>query len=82
MTPDSSHSAREHLPHLPPSHGKAYRARLVYGFDEAGERQEGAEEGWARIDGPWVLWLPDEQEHWQSWPMDKVTCIDWEPIHA
>ena len=55
------------------------RARLILGFEEAGERHENAEHGWLRLlpDG-WLLWLSDEDDEWQLWPRHNVIGIDLE----
>jgi hypothetical protein len=33
---------------------------------------------WAKIDGPWVLMLDDEDDHWLSYPLQHVRCIEWQ----
>ncbi len=56
------------------------RAVLVLGFEEAGERQESRETGWARIDGHFVHFLNDVSDRWESWPAHAVLCVEWEPV--
>lgn len=53
------------------------RARLIVSFFEADEVQHSADDGWAWLEGPWVHFYGDEFEHWQSWPIGHVICIDW-----
>lgn len=60
-----------------PEFRAAQRARLVLEFFENGERVHEADDGWARIDGAWVHWWGEQQDCWQSWPSDKVVCIEW-----
>lgn len=67
---------------LPPAatgSSSSLRARLILDFQEGNGRTHVAEEGWAKIDGPWVLWRSDEEPDrgWQSWPIQHVICIDW-----
>jgi hypothetical protein len=60
-----------------PEFRRAQRARVILqlALEEAGEVC--AEEGWARLDGPWLHWLSDEDDEWRSWPAQSVICIDW-----
>ena len=60
-----------------PSLAVPHRARVVLNFTEQGEEQHAAEDGWARLDGPWLMFLGDETQHWQSWPAHAVVCVDW-----
>jgi hypothetical protein len=34
-------------------------------------------EGWAQINGPWVLFLDDADSHWVSWPLQHIRCVEW-----
>jgi hypothetical protein len=65
-------------PVLEPEFRAPQRARLVLDTMEDGERLHCDQTGWARIDGSWLHWLDDEFDHWQSWPSDRVLCIDWD----
>lgn len=65
-----------------PEFRAAQRARLVLRFVEADDVVQEADDGWARIDGPWVHWFSEQQGYWQSWPHDKVICIEWEKVDA
>lgn len=56
------------------------RARVILDFEEAGDPIHTAEEGWAKIEGPWLHFYPDADRQWQSWPMSKVLCVAWEKI--
>jgi hypothetical protein len=33
---------------------------------------------WAFIDGPWVLFLDDEDSHWVSYPLQHIRCVEWQ----
>lgn len=54
------------------------RARLVLNYEEAGDRIQSSETGWAQVRGSWVHWISDEDEaQWQSWPREHVVCVEW-----
>lgn len=61
-----------------PEFRRAQRARLILDFNENGERQHSAQTGWAQLDGPWLHWLDDEWDHWQTFAAHAVLCLDWE----
>lgn len=63
---------------LEPEFKAAQRARIIFGYQEAGERQEASDTGWARLDGPWVQWHSDMGDRWTTWSAHAVLCIDWE----
>jgi hypothetical protein len=68
------------LPKQPPvpNTGHPQRARVILQFEEQGQFVHEATDGYARIEGDWLLWLPDDQDNWQSWPSRHVICVEWE----
>lgn len=54
------------------------RARLVLDYIENREYHHSSQTGWARLDGPWLHWLDDEFDQWQSWPLSRVLCVEWD----
>lgn len=65
-----------------PEFRAAQRGRVLLEWIEKGERQNCADDGWVRIDGPWVHLYSDEMEHWQTWPAHNVIAVDWETLDA
>lgn len=60
-----------------PEHRAAQRARVILDFTEEDVHVHEVAEGWARIDGEWLLWLSDDDDQWQSWPSRAVVMVEW-----
>jgi hypothetical protein len=54
------------------------RAKVLLILEPTAEDRQMWVDCWARIDGPWLLFLDDEETHWASWPLQHIRCVEWQ----
>lgn len=74
------HCERRPKPPTEPEPRGIQRARVVLQFTERDELHHSAENGWARLEGPWLHFLNDASDRWEAWPMANVVCVEWTEV--
>lgn len=75
--PPKPHPTHSDCP-LRPELRAPQRAKVLLILSEPdSERGQMWVDGWAQIDGPWLLLADDEHNLWQSWPIQHIRCVEW-----
>lgn len=57
-----------------PEYRAAQRAKVLLILDDGQQQWVGC---WARLDGPWLHFLDDEDNRWVTYPPQHVRCVEW-----